>query len=253
VSHVAGGNHLLRTLTPTDFAALAPHLTEGDLSQGTVVEEPGAAISDVWFPDAGIISVVAIGGDDRRIETGLIGREGMTGCGLTLGDDRGALKAYVQVAGHGRRIAADRLRIVMDAHGEMRAHFALYARAFSIQTAHTALANGRFHLDCRLARWLAMAQDRTGRDDVAITHEFLGLTLGVRRAGVTDGLHKLEGEGLVRSVRGNIRITDRARLLALAGGSYGIPEETYRRLLGDPGAVATAGEVNAIRDPHACQ
>ena len=34
------------------------------------------------------------------------------------------------------------------------------AQAFMIQTAHTALANGRAKLEERLARWLLMAHDR---------------------------------------------------------------------------------------------
>jgi hypothetical protein len=57
--------------------------------------------------------------------------------------------------------------------------------------------------------------------------------LGVRRAGVTDAVHALEGEGLIKAAeRGLIRIIDRPGLLEHANGCYGGPEEEYRRLFG---------------------
>ena len=41
--------------------------------------------------------------------------------------------------------------------------------------------------------------------------------LGVRRASGTDALHVLEGEGLIRSLRGRIVVRDRLRLTQWAG------------------------------------
>jgi hypothetical protein len=56
--------------------------------------------------------------------------------------------------------------------------------------------------------------------------------LGVRRAGVTVALHELEGKGLIRSLRGRIRIVDRLGLQLAASGFYGIPECEYERSIG---------------------
>ncbi len=71
-------------------------------------------------------------------------------------------------------------------------------------------------------------------DNVALTHEFLALMLGVRRAGVTTAMHVLEGEGMVRASRGNVQIADRAKLKELAGETYGVPEAEYQDLIGTP-------------------
>lgn len=54
----------------------------------------------------------------------------------------------------------------------------------------------------------------------------------MRRAGVTDAIHILEGRGVIRARRGQITIRSRARLERVAGPSYGLPEAEYRRLIG---------------------
>ena len=58
------------------------------------------------------------------------------------------------------------------------------------------------------------------------------MMLGVRRPGVTDALHRLEGEHLIRARRSSITIRDRAGLEKVAAGSYGVSERDYERLFG---------------------
>ena len=94
------------------------------------------------------------------------------------------------------------------------------------QTANTALANGTATLEERLGRWLLMAADRLDGEEVPLTHEFLSLMLGVRRAGVTVGLHYLEQRGLISLARKQIMITDRDGLKAAANGTYYQPERS---------------------------
>jgi hypothetical protein len=114
---------------------------------------------------------------------------------------------------------------------ELRNVLLRYSQAFMIQTAHTALANGRAKLEERLARWLLMAHDRVNGDEVPLVHEFLALMLGVRRAGVTVALHMLEGQALIRASRGKIVVLDRQGLEEAANGLYGVPEREYERLM----------------------
>ncbi|RDJ03733.1 hypothetical protein B5K05_28355 [Rhizobium phaseoli] len=82
----------------------------------------------------------------------------------------------------------------------------------------------------RLARWLLMCHDRLA-GDVPVTHEFLAAMLGVRRSGITEHLHVLEGIHAIKSTRGNVRILDRRALIEVAGGCYGGPEAEYERLI----------------------
>ncbi|MEJ0042196.1 MAG: helix-turn-helix domain-containing protein [Rhizomicrobium sp.] len=113
----------------------------------------------------------------------------------------------------------------------LRDHLLLFARAFAIQVAHTALANGAGLLEQRLARWLLTLHDRVEGDTLAITHDYIATMLSVRRPGVSVALKVLEEQGLTRVNRGLIAIVDRQGLLEKSAGFYGPTEEEYRRLL----------------------
>ena len=74
-----------------------------------------------------------------------------------------------------------------------------------MQSGYTALANAHGKVEERLARWLLMAQDRIASKELILTHEFLALMLGVRRAGVTVALQHFEVKGLITAARGSMR------------------------------------------------
>ncbi len=224
-------NALLAGLAPAQLARLAAELEPVELPVRVVLERPGEPIEHVHFLSSGVASLVAIGPDGQRIEAGLFGREGMSGLALVLGDDRSPHETMMQVEGTGHRIDADSLREAMAAEPAIRERFLRYSQAFAIQVAHTTLANGRHPLQPRLARWLLMCHDRVDGHQVDLTHDFLALMLGVRRAGVTVAVHEMEGRGFIKATRGRIRVLDRDGLATLAQGIYGVPEAEYTRLL----------------------
>jgi CRP-like cAMP-binding protein len=224
-------NRLLAALTACDLGLLDPHLESIALETRRVLEAPNRPIRHVYFMQRGIASVVAVNDDDKQVEIGIVGCEGMTGMTVVMGDDRSPHATYIQVAGHGRRIAAGKLRQALEKSSSLHQSLLKFAHAFMIQTAHTAIANGRASLEERLARWILMAHDRVPSDTLPLTHEFLSIMLGVRRAGVTVALHGLEGRGLIKSRRGLIRLIDREGVRAVAGGYYGTPEAELKRLM----------------------
>ena len=244
LAYLAGANHLLRMMRRDDFAVLEPWLTPIRLNLRDVIDEVGCAVQRIIFPDSGVISVVAAC-EQTHLEIAMIGYEGMTGTAVVLGDDRSPHHAYVQAAGRGHAIPAEALSDLMDMRPSLRRHLLRYVQVLAVQTAQTALANGRGHIHSRLARRLLMANDRMGTE-LALTHEFLAMMLGVRRAGVTDAVHCLEGEGYIRARRGLILIRDRAGLERVANGFYGVPEACYRRLFGDQGQPLAAAARSAV-------
>jgi len=223
-------NRLLTSLSPADLSLLRKLSKPVDLPVDTVLEEPNQPIQSVYFLESGIASVVA--GDGARIEVGLIGREGMSGLSIVMGDDRSVNSTFMQGGGAGFRIGAKEFGRVLHKSGTLRLSLLRYAQVFTTQVAQTAVANGRGKLEARLARWLLMAHDRFSHEAFPFTHRFLALMLGVRRPGVTVALHFLEGYGLIRATRGLINVIDRKGLEAHADPSYGVPEAEYERLIG---------------------
>lgn len=214
-----------------DFALLRPHLERVVLNPKDVIEEPGQAIEHVYFLEPSVASVVAITAQGEKMEVGLFGPEGMSGIPVIHGADRSPLHTFIQVAGSGIRIPADDLRSALASSATLRNLLLRYAQAFSIQVSFTALANGRYTIDERLSRWLLMCHDRVDDNVILLTHEFLALMLGVRRAGVTTALQILEGARIIKASRGRIEILERGELLEAAGDSYGMPEAEYERLM----------------------
>jgi CRP-like cAMP-binding protein len=228
----ANGNRLLAAMSAADKAWLRPHLEYRELAIRHSFEEPNRPIKYVYFIESGFASLVAASAPAREVEVGLIGREGVTGLPVLLGGDRSPHACYVQLAGSGHRIGARILTDGMEARPGLRKILLKFAQTFMTQTAQTALANGRARIEARLARWILMGHDRIDGDYLALTHEFLSIMLGVRRAGVTVAIRSLEKRGLIRGNRARIVIVDRAGLEQVAGRTYGVPEAEYRRLIG---------------------
>ena len=216
---ISSKNRILKGLSAVDLALLKPDLEPVELPVRQVLETPNKPIKHSYFIEYGLASIVAAN-KNKRLEVGLIGCEGVTGLPIILGNDRSPNENFMQVPGHGIRIAADKLRKAITQSRSLERALLNFAHDFMNQTANTALANGTATLEERLARWLLMANDRLRGDEVPLTHEFLSLMLGVRRAGVTVALHYLEQRALIRMSRKQIVITDRKGLRAAANGSY---------------------------------
>jgi CRP-like cAMP-binding protein len=225
-------NRLLAALSRADLGLLQPHLKHGPLKLRQDLECPDRRIDYVYFPDGGFASVVAVQANDTRVEVGLIGYEGMTGTSILLGSDRTPHSTYIQAAGQGQRIRTLKLRQAMEASKSLRMLLLRYVQVFMVQTAHTAISNARGRLDARLARWILMAHDRVRDETLPLTHEFLSLMLGVRRAGVTETLHSLESQKLIYTGTGRVTLRNRKGMERTAGNSYGTPEAEFRRLIG---------------------
>jgi CRP-like cAMP-binding protein len=221
---VSNKNRILSRLSATDIALLKPDLEPIELPLRYVLEVANKPIQHSYFIEYGLASIVAANGH-KRLEVGLVGCEGMTGIPIVLGNDRSPNETFMQVPGNGMRIHADKLREAISQSRSLERAFLSFAHAFLNQTSNTALSNGTASLEERLARWLLMANDRLEGDKVPLTHEFLSLMLGVRRAGVTVALHYLEQRGLIRRARRQIAITDREGLKAAANGTYHEPEK----------------------------
>jgi CRP-like cAMP-binding protein len=224
-------NQLLGFASSSDRDLLAAQLSPVDLTTFQVLERPQEAIEFIYFPESGIASVIAVAKRSEQIEIGMIGREGMTGIQVALGNDQSPYRTFVQVEGTALRAKTDDLRSAMDQSASLRDLLLRYVQIFLIQTSQTALANATALLPQKIARWLLMSQDRLNTNHIPLTHELLAMMIGVQRSGVTLALGELENHGLITAKRGRITIVDRAALMKMAEGFYGLAEKEYRRRL----------------------
>jgi CRP-like cAMP-binding protein len=77
-----------------------------------------------------------------------------------------------------------------------------------------------------------MTHDRVSSDTFPLTHEFLAIMLGVRRATVGEILQSIKERGFIDYTRGKITVLDRTGLESVSCECYPATEREYARLLG---------------------
>lgn len=224
-------NHILLSLPAEEYELVAPHLEDVRIHSGEVISNPDEKFEYVYFPKRGIISVCAVVADGTQVEVGVIGNEGMCGLPVLFGTDSVPLMAMVQIPDGAFRMKAEDFRSVIKDCPSLQQSLLHYAQAFYIQAAQTAACNRLHPIGGRLARWLLMCQDRTQSDLLPLTHEFMSIMLGVRRAGVSEAANKLRAEGLIDYHRALVRVLDRSGLEAATCECYEIMRKAFDRFL----------------------
>jgi CRP-like cAMP-binding protein len=228
-SSSSGRNRLLARLCPPDRAMLNPHLEQVVLTRGARLFAADARVERLYFPERGLLALEEGRG---RVEIAVVGCEGLLGWPALLGGEYCAHDATVQGSdGRALCIALEPLLAACRASATLWTTLLGFVQAVMAQMTRTIASNVENTLDQRIARWLLIRHDRLEGDHLLFRHDEIASALGVRRASVTDRLHVIEGERLVRCRRGRIVIRDRAALEAFAGQAYGACEAEYRGLL----------------------
>lgn len=234
-------NTLLHALSAEDLALLEPHFSRVEIARDDVLVYADKPVEHVYFLGQGVASIVAAIGSQRPTEVGIFGRDGVSATCLLLGSDRSPHQTFIQIgSGHALRIDTGPYLDAVSASETLRMTLLRFVQTMLVQAAHSTATNAHHRIEARLARWLLMCHDRLDGDEIAITHEFLGLMIAAERSGVTVSLHILEGAGMIRAKRGRVIIRDRDMLEELAGDSYGVPEAQYRHLIGPLGRTVRA-------------
>jgi hypothetical protein len=239
-------NRLLAALPRNDRLMMIARCEIVPLVAPEVLFEPGERLRHVHFPVTALISLATPIALSAGVEVGLVGDEGMVETPLVLGIALTPLAGIVQRPGIALRMGAAEFTRELKARPALRR---LLDRYLFVRMTQLARASGctRYHLvEARLARCLLMTQDRAHSNAMHITHEFLALMLGVRRAGVTKAAISLQRLGLIRYSRGDIVILDRPGLGAAACACYGADLDTYRTVLGAPAATERPRPVRGI-------
>lgn len=203
-----------------------------DLRIGDVLQEPDEKITHVYFPVAGMISLMVPVKGHGNLEVALVGSEGFLGTPIMLGIQSSPLQGIVQGSGAALRLSVHAFRRALKSCPAMRRELGKYAYVLIAQLAESAGCI-RFHLiEARLARWLLMTHDRAISNRFHLTHEFLAQMLGVRRVGVTNAAGNMQKRKLISYSRGEITVLDRIGLEAAACTCYQTGQSIYEDIFG---------------------
>ena len=231
------GNRLLALLPPDTRRRMLPAFQLISCDMSHVLYEPDRTITHIYFPLTAVTSVLSEMDDGTTVEVATIGREGMVGLSVLLGDTTTFLRTIAQIPGTALAMGRDDfLRIVEERQNGLQSLLLRYTQALFSKLAQQSACNRLHNMEERCARWILMTQDRVGHDEFPLTQEFLAYMLGARRASVTIAAGILARAGLIRYTRGKIQVLDRARLEEASCECYGIIQREYERLVEKGGA-----------------
>jgi CRP-like cAMP-binding protein len=193
---VKPGNQILNALPPSEFRDLEPHLKRVEMPLGKIIYDVGEPIDYIYFPETSIISTVSFFEDGASIETGITGREGMTGFGFALSEDVAHRETSVQAEGFGWQMPSKTFKAAFESGGSLQHLVLRYVYAYLEQISQSGACINHHPVNQRLARWLLMCHDRTDGNKLQITHDFIAQMLGVNRPSVTGAAIELKDEGL---------------------------------------------------------
>ena len=205
-------NRLLLALPARNLKQLMPELEQIRCQRGQVLMDADRSLDHVFFPDSGVVSVVAVYADGSIIEMATIGREGCTGMQAIFGARTSSVRLLVQIPGSATKISRAAFTQAMESMPAFRSLMNAYVQAFLEQVMVSVACNGAHNLKQRLARWLLMMRDRSDGDALPITQSLLAEMLGVQRPTITNAAHELERAGLIERGRQQVTILDRQGL-----------------------------------------
>jgi CRP-like cAMP-binding protein len=246
LQHDRRTNRLLSLLTDSDYERLRPHLSSVAFDYKRSLYEASRPIEHVYFPIEGVASLVITTADGSSAEVGTIGSEGFVGLPVCLGDREAPSSVYVQVPGTALGMDARLFRRELDHSPTLNLIMLRYAHAFFNQVAQSAACAHLHRVEQRCCRWLLMTRDRMATGNFLLTHEFLGMMLGVRRTTVTDVMGGLQKAGLIRYRRGHVTILDHEALQQRACECYHNSKTEFDRLLGDTAAAPRTDKTHRL-------
>jgi CRP-like cAMP-binding protein len=213
-------NRLLLALPPANLKQLMPELEQIRCEREQVLMDADSPLDHVFFPNSGVVSVVAVYADGSIIEMATIGREGCAGVQAALGARSSTVRLLVQIPGDAVKMSRATFTRAMGSMPSFRALMYAYVQAFLEQVMVSVACNGAHSLKQRLARWLLMMRDRADDDILQITQDLLAEMLGVQRPTITNAASELERAGLIARGRRQVTILNRPGLVETSCECY---------------------------------
>lgn len=231
------GNLILRSLPRNERSQIFPSMEFVRLDLHHVLHETGEIIRAVYFLNDGLASVLTVQPDGKSVEVGLIGKEGFVGLPVIFGFKTSGLRVVTQGGGTGYRLDVGTLLRILPQCPALQRQLQRFSMILGMQSTQLAACNRLHEVEERLARWLLMSQDRTGGKSLRLTQEFLGKTLGIRRASVSVAAGSLQKAGMISYTRGNVTVLNRGKLEETACDCYEIIQQQKSKWQAETGSA----------------
>jgi CRP-like cAMP-binding protein len=225
------GNRVLDALPPVDLAEIEHDLEIVTLAAHQFTHSMGGTIASVDFPIDAVLSVVAVLLNGDSVEVSTVGCEGFVEIDAALDSAVSSRTAFCQVRGRVGRMSIANFDRRMDQSRPFARLMRRNVRASLFSTQQFVACNVKHSVMQRCARWLAMTADRVGSNQFTLTHDFLSIMLGVRRAGVSEAADALYRLGAIKYRRGVVTVVDGALLGGAACECYEVCKSAFRSSL----------------------
>jgi CRP-like cAMP-binding protein len=221
------GNNLLDALPSRERAGLGRDIEIVPLAARGLTHAAGTELSHVDFPIDAVLSVVTTLSSGDSVEVGTVGRESFVECDAALASSVASRTSFCQVKGAVGRMSLARFQERMTTSAPFARLMLHNVRATLFSAQQFAACNVKHSVAQRCARWLAMTADRVGAPQFMLTHDFLAIMLGVRRAGVSEAADALHRAGAIEYRRGLVTVLDAKLLEAAACECYLACKEVF--------------------------
>jgi CRP-like cAMP-binding protein len=202
-----------------------------NLRQDEILYEPGAPINAVYFPTTSLISLTLALPGCVRSEIAMIGRDGLAGLPVVLGQTVAPRQAVVQVPGQALRVPSETFVALARPGSEIDLALRRYTHTFITELSISAACARCHSVDERAARYLLTIRDRVARDEFPLKQAFLGQMLGVRRQTTSTATRRLLGLEAIRYSRARMAILNAEELLTRTCACYQLIRDAISTLV----------------------
>ncbi|HEX9468372.1 MAG TPA: Crp/Fnr family transcriptional regulator [Bradyrhizobium sp.] len=227
-------NLLLQALPTEEFEVLRPRLELVELTKDAVLVEAGAALSHVYLPLSGVISMVVRLSEGQTVEVAMVGRDSLFGASAALDGGISLTDAVVVLPGTAAILNVADFRAAAERSAALRALLARHEQALFAQAQQSAACNASHTVEARLSRCLLRVRDLCDSETLPLTQEFLAQMIGVQRNAVSIVAHALQQARIIRYSRGHIEIKDVDGLRQTSCECYRVVKAQRDRLLKAP-------------------
>jgi CRP-like cAMP-binding protein len=218
-------NRILAALPAAELEKLEPVLERVELERGSILWETDEKGEYLFFPTTSLVSLLYENESGISVSIATIGRSGVAGTGMVVGNIETPDRAIVTCGGGAYRMKASLVKEELADCGDFHTILLNYTNSLMIHISQNAICNRLHRIDQQFCRWLLDCRDELQTDSLSITHDQIASILGVRRESVSLAASQFHKTKLIRSGRGKVRILDPEQMANAACECYSVVKE----------------------------